>query len=309
MNRKKLYVIWVIIFLITGCQSNMRDLPEGVSFSRTEIAFAELEWLPDSLQLIGTSPVLPLDGINIGRDPSEVYLWDVETNEYTQVSDETFSLWNEHPVWHPDLELVLYYSNDEFGEDYELGVVDLMGNIITKLEFGDSADWIPNRNEILVNRVALLSLFDVESQLYKTIWLAEKGWSIVDIAVSPDGKEVAILLTDRSLVTQLIIIDLNEGSELKVFESPTRISQIDWDPSGSHLIFLNGSSSNELFAITPDGKCMTDPFSLEYDIEDISWSPNGERIAASTISDIDGVFFLDMSSQLLIDWLDSNSCQ
>lgn len=308
MRNKRLYVIWIIIFMTAGCQSNMRDLPEGVSFFKTDVAFAELEWLPDSLRLVGASPVLPLDGINIGRDPSEVYLWDFKSNEYTQISDETFSLWNEHPVWHPDLDFVMYYSNDEFGKDYELGAVDLSGNIITKLEFGNSADWIPNRNEILVNRVTLLSLFDIESQTYRTLWTAEQGWQITEIAVSPNGKDAAILITNGSTVTRLLAIDLNQGRPQEIYESQLKISQISWAPTGNHLIFLRGEL-NELLAITRDGKCVTEPLTLGYEFEDTSWSPNGEVIVASTKSEVNGVFSLETNSKFIQDWLNFDSCQ
>ena len=248
----------------------MKDLPEGVGFIRTEVAFTELEWLPDSLRIVGSTPVLPLDGINIGRDPSELYLWDLKTNQYKQISDEAFSLWNEHPVWHPDLEQVLYYSYDEFGDDFNLGVVDLNGNVVVKLAVGNSADWIPNRNEILINNWGSLSLFDLETQTYHTLWSVGRGWHISEVAVSPDGKEAAVVVNDLP-ATQLLLVDLNQGTAPKVYESQSSIGQISWHPSGERLIFLRRGKFNELMSITRDGQCITEPFALQYELEDISW--------------------------------------
>lgn len=305
---KKHHLIWIVILIMAGCRSKMKDLPEGVSFVRTEVAFAELEWLPDSVRIVGSSPALPPDGINVGRDPSEIFVWNIKSNEYTQISDEAFSLWNDHPVWHPDLEQVIYYSNDEFGKDSHLGIVDLSGNIITKLGFGNSADWIPNRNEILVNRIAFLSLFDMESQTYRTLWSAERGWRISEFEVSPDGKEVAILVTDDPPVTQLLVVDLSQGTAQKIHESQLNISRISWAPTGNRLIFLRRGDFNELSSITRDGKCITEPFALEYELEDISWSPDGEVMAASTKNEVTGVFFFETNSQVIQDWLNFDSC-
>ncbi|WP_420627682.1 TolB family protein [Candidatus Leptofilum sp.] len=310
MNNRKYFLTWFIfsLLVVAGCQGSIRNLPEGVSFFRTEIALAELEWLPNNLQIVGTSPALPLSGINVGRSPSEVYVWDSTSNNLNQISDEAFSYWSGHPVWHPNLDLVMYFSIDEFGEDYKLGAIDSSGNIIIKLD-GKNADWIPNKNEILVNRISHLSLFDTETQTYQTVWRTEKGWGISEVAVSPSGQEVAILISDGSPVTHVLVMNLSQGEAQKIYESQMNISQISWGGSGNELLFLTSGTFNELWAISVDGQCITKPFVFGYEFEDVTWSPDGEVIAASTNDEVTGIFLLNTNSDLIQDWLTARSCQ
>lgn len=304
-------ILWLIIigplfFLLNNCGKN--NLPPGTSFYETEVEFATIDWAPDSKRVVGASWMLA-DGLNLGKNPSEIYVWEPGSQSYLQVSDHEFSLANSHPVWHPKLEQILYYSQTEFGDDYNSGVVDVTSKErqgIVKL--GSSMDWLPNGSIFVVSNGVQLFLVDVATGVYESIWQTPESEPIRDLAVSPNGENVAIFSSDRTPPVTVWLVNIDDGLEQLIFTSEIPLSGLSWSADGQWLISTRRAGYNNIIAIKSDGSCMTDSLAIQENIVDVSWSPNGQQIAAVVSFEKTGVFLFDIDSQLIQDWLSSGTC-
>jgi Tol biopolymer transport system component len=300
------------LLLIAGCSRD--KLPPGMTFTKTKYSFQDISWSPDSQRLVGSTMPFPYSGINIGRPPSEVYVWEPANDTYIQVSDQEFTQWNSNPVWSPRGEQIAYYSQSEFGPEYRIGLVDL--DTMTRtgiLGFGPTLAWFPDGERIAVENSAICVL-ELETKRCPDLWRPPYGQLAHDVAVSPDGHQIAVLTKVVGQDTNRSFIISEDGRSAQIVaELSIPIRDLDWSPDGQWITF--SLAGRGIRAVRADGSCMTEPLAFSHLVDrivlvnDIKWSPDGRRIAISANWHRDaGVFFFDTDSELIRSWLRSGTC-
>ncbi len=117
---------------------------------------------------------------------------------------------------------------------------------------------------------------------------------VADLAVSPDGSQVAYLLNvprrpfegeDGPAWRELHVVD-RQGVDRAFVAGEVKVSSIAWLPDGRHISFLakrgdDDDATQDLFLLPVDGGEARRQLSLKSDIEDYSWSPDGQQLAVT----------------------------
>lgn len=309
----------MLILALVACENHKLIQPEGLTYQETEVNFSYIDWGPDSKRLAGSSPDLghpsPL-GFLERQTPSEVFVWDPASDSYIQVSDESPSVFNSNPIWNPNGEQILYYSQDEFGLNGNSGLVDI--NSLDRLavsDFGRSMDWFPDGSKFVAENGNKLYSIGVSGERPRELWTAPRDNYVIDLAISADGENIAVITEQSGGISyRTTIISLSDNSEQIVSETNNWMSRIDWSPDGQWLIILEDivPGKARASAIRADGSCKTEPWQLDFDgdFRDISWAPDGESIAVALFIDRNthGVLFADTDSEFIQNWLSSGDC-
>jgi Tol biopolymer transport system component len=313
------FITMILVLTLAACDKRMTTLPAGLTYVETEVEFAYIDWAPDSSRLVGSSPDLghpsPL-GFLERQTSSEVYIWDPGTDSYRQVSDESPTMHNVKPVWQPGGDLILYYSEDEFNGRRGAGIVGVNSlSRRTVANLGTSMDWLPDGTRLAINNGGSVYTIGVEGGKPTKLWGAPRGQLVVDLAVSPRGNEYAVVTRAvGESVYRIVAVTMEGGVERELFRSDVQTRSISWSPDGRWLLFLQVVKPGEIrpFAIRSDGSCVTEAWYPEIDAKfgDISWSPDGARIAAALFLTRNsyGVLFAEIDSASVQDWLTSGSC-
>lgn len=114
--------------------------------------------------------------------------------------------------------------------------------------------------------------------------------TVVEAAISPDGRRVAYVLSiprdldnepDGPPWRQLLVVDDN-GASRPFTERTDSVRRIAWTPDGQHISFVaerEGDPAASLYRIAVDGGAAQKILSRASNIEDYHWSPDGERVA------------------------------
>lgn len=97
---------------------------------------------------------------------------------------------------------------------------------------------------------------------------------------SPGGKHIAYIVEreedDGSIVYQLAIAKAADVDEQSVYETKSKISDIDWSPDGTWLAL---EMNRMLYKLRPDGSDLTLLSSHHSGASFPRWSPDGARIS------------------------------
>lgn len=309
-QRTKILLCFILYTLLSSsCKG--ANYPSGVSFVHTKYRFEYIDWAPDSVRLVGSTPPLPTTDFIFGMKSCEVYILDREENTYLQVSKEGFSHWNGEVAWNPQEEQILYSTLDEF-DDGNIGIVDLVTKEWQGLTWSSSADWFPDGESIAVNDIFEIKNVDVNTKKSEIIYSVRRGLQISSLSVSPDGKFIAVSADDTETDKfPILLISVNEMSDAQILTIQDGGSlHLDWAPDGEWIGFTIG---NDIMAIDPFSHCMTTPLPLDEDfgsVFDFSWSPDGKIFAVSVLrGNKPGILFIETDSDFFQTWLATANCE
>ncbi len=104
--------------------------------------------------------------------------------------------------------------------------------------------------------------------------------------VSPDGRSIAYLVTERSLddnrsQTDLWIVSTGEASNpVRLSHDPARESAPPWSPDGNSLAFLSRrSDKTQVWLVDHESRRLRQVTHSETDVSSFVWSPDGGRMS------------------------------
>jgi Tol biopolymer transport system component len=139
-------------------------------------------------------------------------------------------------------------------------------------------------------RLARLMQFDIAARRETELKHAAAGQSFTSVAVSPDGEQLAYLVSDdRAASTALDVMPLTGGSAREVFRAApwsgnVRFGVLAWTPDQRHLLFVRpgDEGAQELWSISAaGGEPEKVGVSYEGAIKSPEIQPDGSRIAFS----------------------------
>lgn len=124
----------------------------------------------------------------------------------------------------------------------------------------------------------LITLADLGTEV--TLWDA-------DVALSPDGKRIALIVTradfiDNRFVRSLLLVDAATGAQRELAPGRTGISSPQWSPDGERLAWLDAASDGkrQIHVATPDEASFATTLTAAPEgVESFEWSPDGASIA------------------------------
>ena len=294
-----------LLAMASGC--TRAKLPDGVTFRKTKVYFIDISWSPDGKRLVG--PVLEYS--LFGQAPTRIYMWDIDSDTYMLISVEEGSFMNISPAWRPNHDQILYRSSSDFGKD-GIGILDLETmDREGLLGFGRVSDWFPDGSQFVTENGNNLYIVDVSSKKYEEIWEEYTELSIGSLSVSPNGQQIGVILTRRrsKVRDKLLLVSVDGSAETQIFESDAFLDNLDWSFNGEWLTLISYRETKEdAIVVKADGSCVTDRLPVKEDLVDISWSPNGDQIAAALSGRDGGVYFIETQSEFIQNWLQSGSC-
>ena len=108
---------------------------------------------------------------------------------------------------------------------------------------------------------------------------------ISEIALSPDGKQIAFSLAEydmekNSSSADIWLIPSEGGEPVKLTQGGGKNTKPRWKPDGSGITFLsNRSGSSQIYALSLSGGEARQLGDFPIGVEDFCWSPDGQRAA------------------------------
>ena len=203
------------------------------------------------------------------------------------------------PLWSPDGGALLVNGTDKQGRagiyriDAQSGVAEPV--VLDDLNLGSvmALAWSPDGRTLYLvrtdekSRAATLFARDIQSGREREILRREAPLNYVGlgwVAMSPDGRSLAITAFDRRTQSGSLLVIPAEGGEprelLRTSSSgPDQLGAwVEWSPDGKYVIFRRGSPRRENFRI-PAGGGTPVKYAGEWMVGPSTTSPDGHQVA------------------------------
>ena len=223
-------------------------------------------WSPDGQQIAYVSFE--------DRQTSAIYVQVVATGSRRMVSSVPGI--NGAPVWSPDgKKLALTLSHQGNPDIY---ILDLASGQLRQLTFNRAIDteatWDPSGDKIIwtSNRSGGAQLYEISTGGKQAHRLTFEGRYNASPAVSPDGKLVAMVHSDRGQF-RIAVLD-RESSQLRVLTNGYLDESPSFSPNGSMIIYAAaGSAQGVLESVSTDGRIKQRFTVSDVDVREPAWSP------------------------------------
>jgi len=216
-------------------------------------------WSPDGQFLAYISSRGP--GL-IGHRPEIITIRSLKTGEERDLPPKLSFTWG--PIrWSPDGRSILVSGKDNKIQ-HGLFLVDAQtGEVTPTVMWGDREldvpAWFPDGKRLLYlsqhsetgTTIATVVIRDLATGQEKTLFQPAAGLTIDDIALSPNGQQVALTLVEkqaRSSALKLLPVAGGEASELVRAKEPEQIvgDSLSWSPDSRYIVFGRAVNSQEL---------------------------------------------------------------
>ena len=203
--------------------------------------------------------------------------------------------------WSPDGRSILVLGKD-WSVQHGLFRVDAQTGQVTPILWWGDAEisnpaWFPDGQRLLYSSrhdesdttTDTILIRELDTRRETELLRSAPGSRIDDIALSPDGRQVALTLLDRetrSSVLKVSPVDGGDASELVRAKEPETIvgDSLSWSSDSRHIVFgrkraASQESKTELLTISPRGG---EPHALGLAMDfvrDVSFHPDGRHIA------------------------------
>ncbi len=254
-------------------------------------------WSPDGQFLAYISSRTPR---LLGHQPEVISIRSLKTGEERDLRPKLSFLWG--PIrWSPDGRAILVPGKDRKGQ-HGLFLVDAQtGEVAPTVIWEDREiafpSWFPDGKRLLygVQRreadttSGTVVIRDLATGQEKVLFQRAASERIADLALSPDGRQVAVTLSEqptRSFVLKVLPVGGGEASELVRAKGPEVMVEdsLSWSPDSRYVIFgwaraTDQERKTQLLAISPRGG-EPHPLGLAMDsISSVSFHPDGRRLA------------------------------
>jgi Tol biopolymer transport system component len=216
-------------------------------------------WSPDGQFLAYISSRGP--GL-IGHRPEIITIRSLKTAEERDLPPKLSFTWG--PIrWSPDGRSILVSGKDNKIQ-HGLFLVDAQtGEVTPTVMWGDREidvpAWFPDGKRLLYlsqhsetgTTIATVVIRDLATGQEKALFQPAAGLTIDDIALSPNGQQVALTLVEkqaRSSALKLLPVAGGEASELVRAKEPEQIvgDSLSWSPDSRYIVFGRAVNSQEL---------------------------------------------------------------
>jgi Tol biopolymer transport system component len=216
-------------------------------------------WSPDGQFLAYLSSRGP--GL-IGHRPEIITIRSLKTGEERDLPPKLSFTWG--PIrWSPDGRSILVSGKDNKIQ-HGLFLVDAQtGEVTPTVMWGDREldfpAWFPDGKRLLYlsqhsetgTTIATVVIRDLATGQEKALFQPAAGLTIDDIALSPNGQQVALMLVEkqaRSSALKLLPVAGGEASELARAKEPEQIvgDSLSWSPDSTYIVFGWAVNSQEL---------------------------------------------------------------
>jgi len=238
--------------------------------------------------------------------PEIITLRSLKTGEERDLSPKLPFMWG--PIrWSPDGRSILVSCKDSKAR-HGLCLIDAQTAKATPIEmWQDTIDipaWFPDGKRLLYRSwqreagtiTATILVRDLETGRETEFFRPTPGLIIDDIALSPDGRQVALTLLEketRSSVLKVLPVAGGDARELVRAKEPETIfvDSLSWSSDSRYIVFGKGRAigqerKTQLLAISPRGG---EPHALGLamdSVRDVSFHPDGHHLAFATSAGI-----------------------
>ena len=203
--------------------------------------------------------------------------------------------------WSPDGRSILVGGKDRKIRHGLFRVDAQTGEVMPVVWWGDSEisnpAWFPDGKRLLYSykrdesdtKTDTIVIRDLDTGREKELFQSSVGSKIDDIALSPDGQEVALTLLEkgtRSSALKVFPVAGGDANELVRAKEPEAIvgDSLSWSPDSRYIVFGKGRTTSQdrktqLLAISPRGG---DPHALGLAMDfvrEVSFHPDGHHVA------------------------------
>jgi Tol biopolymer transport system component len=224
----------------------------------------------------------------------------LKTGEERDLSPNLFDLWG--PIrWSPDGRSILVPGKDKKIQHGLYRVDAQTGEVRSTLQSDLNSDisnpgWFPDGKRLLYTDIhgesgtitETVVVRDLQTGQKTELFRPTRGLKIDDIALSPDGRQVALTLLEketRSSVLKVLPVAGGEASELVRAKEPETIvgDSLNWSSDSRYIVFGKGRSTGQaktqLLAISSRGG---EPHALGLamdSVRSLSFDPSGHHVA------------------------------
>ena len=145
---------------------------------------------------------------------------------------------------------------------------------------------------------------DLEHRQPRRLYMSIGGRGVVsNPALSPDGRTVAFLESDKQGRQAIRLLDWETGATRTLTGFALGMSSPAWSPDGTRLAFACGTTRGErLVVLSKDGEVAKSFTFQDQEIRDPAWSPDGTRIgfAARTQSGISQLRTVELATDSVV---------
>jgi WD40 repeat protein len=251
---------------------------------RLEDDVAGLDWSPDGNYIVVA-----------GLDASTTVL-DGQTGEtMLPLVGHTDQVWD--AAWSPDGAVIATDSRDghtRLWDAFTGRKLDEFQNNLEEQMVLSSIDWSPDGNQVLIMGVEFNQVWDLSTKS-PTILGHSRGLTVGKW--SPDGR----LLATGSLDSTVRIWEAADNTLTAILEHPAAISDLAWAPDGRQL--ATAVQDGDIRVWDTDSQSFNEvPNPEGFTFTDLVWSPDENRIAASSEADLASVIWdVDTGESLLLE--------
>lgn len=267
---------------------------------------------------------------------SEIYLWDPISNIYEKISKSNFEFKKTFVLWHPTQNKLLFDGTT--AQDLRIVPTEMAGNIVNGYldldteeykriySASDISSWYPHEIKVINDDFEIINIDTGKKHIVANL---DKEFNFgYGLRFSPQGNHLAFggiwINSPTPDNVSLFIYFFESGSVQNI--SIENGHFLLWSPDGQWVVFSNRQEEDyfkdDYFAYHIHKQCMTnklsfpDVFGEEYSAWlneenlSIAWSPGGQTIAIQgNLAEVgQGIFFIDVESPLIQDWLSSGTC-
>lgn len=313
MGRIKSLLIISILLLAVGCRSTeLIDLNEEVVLFPIAV-MGDLDYQGINNRFVG---------IKSGENSSQVYIFELDRNRFTKLTNTNSSTVNRDPKWNPINEnLILFRSDGEFGNGFWIGTINLSSSKKTAIAIGRSPEWLSDGDLIayIVDFSQVFTQNITTGQVYLLLSPElDTGDKIIEIAVSPNGQHIAFLVDQLMGDNLIYLAEINNNELVSQYELVVEglfHDDLDWSANSDFLILqqIEPKMPLRVMAFNLEKHCLTGPLSIA-DAEllvpsEFVWSDDNSNIFVSgKIDNSQGLLKITVSGETIATWLNSGEC-